>query len=154
MTRESITHEIHVDASPEIVFDVITSPEHILEWWNGAETGLSATPGQVTEIAWGRESPEPHVETLTVVDADPHRLFSFRWVADGGAPATAENSLLATFELVPTGSGTTIRFSETGYQGKDWSVEELEATYASHEEGWARFVPSVADYAGRLATAS
>ena len=35
MTMEygSIELEIHVEASPEVVFEVISSPEHLQEWW-------------------------------------------------------------------------------------------------------------------------
>src|SRR4051794_11258261 len=114
MAFESIEREIHVDASPEIVFEVISSPEHIREWWNGAETEVSPIPGTVAEIAWGRNTAEPHIERLTVVDAEAPRLFSFRWVSDGAALATAGNSLLVTFELVPSGAGTVVRLTETG----------------------------------------
>jgi uncharacterized protein YndB with AHSA1/START domain len=154
MSSQRITHEIHVDASPEIVFDVITSPEHIREWWNGAETDLSPTPGQVAEIAWGRTGPDPHVEALTVVEADPPRLFSFRWVPDGGGAATPANSLLVTFELVPAGAGTTIRFAETGYADRTWESADRDTTFRRHSQGWDRFVPGLGDYLGRFVSTS
>jgi uncharacterized protein YndB with AHSA1/START domain len=146
----SIEREIHVDASPEIVFEVISSPEHIREWWNGAETDLSPTPGAVAEIAWGRDTAEPHIEPLTVVDAEPPRLFSFRWVYEGAATATPTNSLLVTFELVPSGVGTLVRLTETGFREKGWEIAVLEAAYAEHVRGWDTFVPNLGDYVTRL----
>ena len=146
----SIEREIHVDASPEIVFEVISSPEHIREWWNGAETDLSPTPGAVAEIVWGMATAEPHIEPLTVVDAEPPRLFSFRWVYAPAAVADATNSLLVTFELVPSGAGTVIRLTESGFREKGWEVAVLEAAYADHVNGWDNFVPSLADYVTRL----
>lgn len=154
MPHTSIDREIHIDASPDVVFDVLTSPEHIREWWNGAETDLAPTAGSVAEIAWGRTSPEPHVERLTVVEADRPRRFAFRWVAEGASTADASNSLLATFELVPDGGGTTVRFSETGYDEKAWDTSDRGATFAAHTEGWDRFVPGLGDYVGRLVSAS
>jgi hypothetical protein len=42
---------------------------------NGAETDLLPTPGTVADIAWGRDTAEPHIQRLTVVDAEPPRLF-------------------------------------------------------------------------------
>ena len=143
----SIEREIHVGASPEIVFEVISSPEHIREWWGGAETDLSPTPGAVAEVAWNRDGPEAHVQTLTVVDADPPRLFSFRWVFDTG---TEGPSLLVTFELVPSGDGTLLRMTETGFREKGWEVAVLEEAYADHVRGWDRFVPAIAEYAAGL----
>jgi uncharacterized protein YndB with AHSA1/START domain len=146
----SIEREIHADASPEIVFEVISSPEHIREWWNGAETDLTPTAGAVAEIAWGRDTAEPHIEALTVVDAQPPHLFSFRWVYDGAAVATPTNSLLVTFELVPSGAGTLVRLTETGFREKGWEIAVLEAAYADHVNGWDVFVPSLGNYVTRL----
>ena len=153
MEFASIDREIHIDASPDIVFEVITSPEHIREWWNGAETDVSPTPGAVAEVAWGRGTTEPHIEQLTVVDAQPPRLFSFRWVYEGAAVATPTNSLLVTFELVPAGAGTTVRVTETGFRERGWEVAVLEAAYAEHSNGWDIFVPSLGAYVTRLVSA-
>jgi len=146
----SIEREIYVDAPPEIVFEVISSPEHIREWWNGAVTDVSATPGAVAEIAWGRDTAEPHIQPLTVVDAEPPRLFSFRWVYDDAAVATPTNSLLVTFELVPSGTGTVVQLKETGFREKGWEIAVLEAAYADHVRGWDIFVPSLGNYINRL----
>jgi uncharacterized protein YndB with AHSA1/START domain len=154
MSFTSIEREIHVDASPEIVFEVISSPEHIREWWNGADTDLSATPGAVAEIAWGRDTAEPHIERLTVVDAEPPRLFSFRWVAEGAPVATATNSLLVTFDLAPSGAGTVVRLTETGFEDKGWDAAVLESTYQDHVNGWNIFVPSLGEYVSRLVSTS
>ena len=150
MEHGSIEREIQVDASPEIVFEVVTSPEHIREWWNGAETDVAATPGSVAEIAWGRGTPDPHIERLTVVEADAPRLFSFRWVYGDAAEATPTNSLLVTFELTPSGTGTLVRMTETGFREKGWEAAVLEAAYADHVNGWDIFVPSLRDYTERL----
>lgn len=145
-----IEREIHVDASPEIAYEVISSPEHIREWWNGADTDLSPTPGAVAEIAWGRDTAEPHIEQLTVVEAQPPRVFSFRWVYEGAEVATPTNSLLVTFELVPSGAGTIIRLTETGFREKGWEAAVLEAAYADHANGWDIFIPSLGAYVTRL----
>jgi uncharacterized protein YndB with AHSA1/START domain len=149
LEQGTIEREIHIDATPEVVFDVITSPQHIREWWNGADTDVVPTPGAVARLAWGEGTDEPHVETMTVVAAEPPRLFSFRWVADG-AVAEAGNSLLVTFELVPSGAGTRLRMTETGFREKGWEAAVLEAAYADHVNGWDLFVPSIRDYVERI----
>jgi uncharacterized protein YndB with AHSA1/START domain len=146
----SIEREIHVDAAPEIVFEVISTPEHIREWWNGAETDLSATSGAVAELVWGRDTAQPYVEHLTVVDAQPPHLFSFRWVYDDGVPPAPTNSLLVTFELSPSGAGTMLRMTETGFREKGWDIAVLEAAYADHVNGWDAFLPALRDYVSRL----
>ena len=85
MEYGSIEREIHVDASPDVVFDVISSPEHIREWWGADEADVEPTPGATGELVWGdRATEQAHVVPITVVDAVPPRLFSFRWVHPGG----------------------------------------------------------------------
>ena len=49
MEYASIEREIHVDASPEVVFEVVSSPEHISEWWSDA-ADFETTPGAVGEL--------------------------------------------------------------------------------------------------------
>ena len=153
MENGTIEREIHIGATPEVVFDVITRPEHIREWWNGAETDVEPTPGAVAEIAWGRGTDDPHIEQLTVVEADPPRLFAFRWVAEGAVPDPT-NSLLVTFELVPSGTGTLLRMTESGFREKGWEAAVLEAAYADHVHGWDSFVPSIGGYVERLVATS
>jgi hypothetical protein len=77
-------------------------------------------------------------------------LFSFRWVYEGAAVATPTNSLLVTFELVPSGAGTVVRLTETGFREKGWEIAVLEAAYADHSNGWDMFVPSLGAYVTRL----
>lgn len=146
----SIEREFRIDATPEVVFDVISRPEHIRQWWD-AETELEPVAGATGELAWAdRTGPGTVVSPITVVDADPPRRFAFRWVHPGGAVATAANSLLVTFDLVPSGAGTVVRFKETGYRETGWEVAVLEETYREHCVGWDHFLPRLGEYVTRL----
>ena len=145
MEFASIERELHIDASPEIVYDVVSKPEHLREWWPD-EADLDPVPGGTGTISFG----DDHVESLTVVDADPPRRFSFRWVYDDGRPATLENSLLVRFELVPAGNGTLLRFTETGFREKGWEAAVLEEQYRDHVAGWDHFLPRLVTYAARV----
>ena len=44
MEHGTIEREVQVDASPATVFEVITSPEHLEEWWPD-EAVIEADPG-------------------------------------------------------------------------------------------------------------
>ncbi len=146
----SIEREIHVEASPEVVFEVVTSPEHLREWWPD-EAEIVPTPGAVGELVFGdRSSPDAHTPAVTVVDAVPPRLFSFRWIYPEDEAAGPGNSLLVTFELVPTGTGTLVRMTETGFREKGWEVAVLEQHYAEHVQGWDHFIPRLGTYVARL----
>lgn len=150
MEYGSIEREIRIEATPEVVYEVISKPEHLREWWPD-EAELEPVPGATGVISFGdRTTPEAQVAQITVVDADPPRRFSFRWVYDEGEVATPANSLLVTFELVPSGSGTLVRFTEEGFREKGWEAAVLEEAYREHVAGWDYFLPRLVTYVARL----
>ncbi|MFN2561749.1 MAG: SRPBCC domain-containing protein [Jatrophihabitans sp.] len=151
MEYASIDRELHIDASPDVVYDVVSSPEHIREWWD-AETEIGAVAGAEGELVWTEAATgRTQAMRMTVVEADRPRLFSFRWTHSDGDVAAAGNSLLVTFELIPSGSGTTLHFSETGFREMGWEIAVLEEQYRDHENGWNSFLPRLAARADELA---
>ena len=152
MESGTIEREIYVDAPPETVFDVVSSPAHIRDWWS-AETDLEPVPGGTGELTWRDEaSGRVDVVPITVVDAQPPRLFSFRWTHDAGEVATATNSMLVTFELSPSGGGTVLRLTETGFRERGWEIAVLEEAYQDHVNGWDFYLPRIAELATRQAS--
>jgi uncharacterized protein YndB with AHSA1/START domain len=150
MEYGTIEREIHVDAAPELVFEVVSRPEHIREWWD-AETDIEPAPGVTGELVWSDDTNDRgHVSPITVVDAQPPRLFSFRWVYPDDAAAASDNSLLVTFTLSPSERGTTVRMIEGGFREMGWEAAVLEAAYHEHVEGWDFFIPRLGAYADRL----
>ena len=145
LEQGSIQRELHIDAAPEVVWEVITSPEHLREWWPD-DAELDAVAGATGRVTFGRSGdPAAKVETLAVVEADPPRRFAFRWIEDGAG------SLLVTFDLVAVEGGTLLRFSETGFREKGWEAAVLEEAYADHVRGWEHFLPRLVAYAAEVA---
>ncbi|MEU1200295.1 SRPBCC family protein [Streptomyces sp. NPDC005813] len=154
MEYGSIEREIYVEATPEVVYEVVSRPEHLREWWPD-EAELEPVPGGTGVITFGdAATPEAKAVPLTVVEADPPRRFSFRWVYDEGVTASASNSLLVTFDLVPSGAGTLLRFTESGFREKGWEAAVLEEQYRDHVSGWDHFLPRLVSYVSRLVSAS
>ncbi|MEV6833917.1 SRPBCC family protein [Streptomyces sp. NPDC051133] len=150
MEYGSIEREIRIDATPEVVYEVVSRPEHLREWWPD-EAELEPVPGATGAISFGDgTTPETKVVPLTVVEADPPRRFSFRWVYDEAEAATSANSLLVTFDLVASGTGTLLRFTETGFREKGWEAAVLEEQYRQHVTGWDFFLPRLVGYVARL----
>jgi uncharacterized protein YndB with AHSA1/START domain len=150
----TIEREIHVAATPEVVYEVVSRPEHLREWWPDDAELAEPVPGAEGEIVFGRRGePGAVVERLTVVEADPPRTFSFRWTHGSGEAATAATSLLVTFALEATATGTRLTLTETGFRERGWEVAVLEQRYADHVQGWDHFVPRLEAYLDRLAVA-
>ena len=150
MELGTIEREIYVEASPEVVFDVVSRPEHLKEWWPD-DARYEPAPGSVGEIVFGDPDAGGGVATFTVVEVLPPRTFSFRWIHPAGEVAVEGNSLLVTFELTPSGGGTLLRMTETGFREMGWEAPVLEHEYQEHVTGWDFFLPRLAPYAEALA---
>lgn len=154
MEYGTLERDIRIDASPATVFEVITSPDHLAQWWPDEAT-LDPTPGGTGELVFGvRGAPDAHMPQVMVVDAVPNRHFSFRWTHAAGETADATNSLLVSFDLTPDGTGTLLHMTETGFRERGWEVAVLEETYRDHESGWDHFLPRLAGYAPTVEAAA
>ncbi|MFF3485654.1 SRPBCC domain-containing protein [Streptomyces sp. NPDC002701] len=149
MDYAGIEREIHIEATPEVVYKVISTPEHLREWWPD-EAELKPVPGATGVISFGdTATPDAKVVPLTVLEADPPRRFSFRWAYDEGEVATPDNSFLVAFDLFPSGAGTRLRFTETGFREK-CAPAVLEQQYGEHVTGWDHFLPRLVTHAARV----
>jgi uncharacterized protein YndB with AHSA1/START domain len=147
MELGSIEREIRIEASPEVVFDVVSSPEHLKEWWPD-EAELS--PDGNGRIGFGKSAEGITWEQFTVVDAMPPRHFSFRWTHPEGEKPVLGNSYLVVFELEPAGTGTLLKMTETGFRERGWAEAKVAAEHADHVNGWDFFIPRLAPYAEKV----
>ncbi|MEO7236570.1 MAG: SRPBCC family protein [Lapillicoccus sp.] len=148
----TIRREVYVEASPDIVFDVVSRPEHLRHWWP-QEAHLDPTPGSSGELVFrddGQPSESSKVVPVTVVEARPPHTFSFRWTHSAGERAADGNSLLVTFALSPSGPGTLLTMTETGFRELGWEVAQLEALYADHVVGWEFHLARLSPYAATV----
>jgi uncharacterized protein YndB with AHSA1/START domain len=153
MEYGTIEREIHIDARPEIVFDVVSNPAHVSHWWPD-EAEFSSVPGAPGRIGFSQGDEIVGWEQFTVVEAIPHRSFSFRWTHPKGSSAAPDNSYLVTFELEPAGNGTLLRLTESGFRQRGWNDAKVAAEHASHGTGWDYFLPRLPPYAVTIAASS
>ncbi len=149
----TITKQVHIDAAPQVVYEVITSPDHIVKWW-ADEAELEPMPEGHGVLVFRERASTPrendYVVHLTVVDAVPAERFVFRWVYPDGAEPTATNSMLVTFTLRPHGDATLLTVTEEGMREQGWEAATLEEYYASHENGWTRHLADLSTYVADL----
>ena len=146
----TIEREIYIEASPETVFAVVSDPKHVAAWWPETAS-YEVAAGSTGEITFGDPSAGGKAVTFTVMEADPPRTFSFRWTHDAGTTPAEGNSLFVTFDLLASGTGTLLRFRETGFREMGWDEATIEATYADHLSGWNFFLPRLAPYVDQVA---
>ena len=145
----TLEREIYVDASPETVFDVVSSPDHVKQWWPD-DAAYDVAPGANGHIRFGDPAAGGAVVGLTVLEVDRPRSFTFRWAQEPGETGIEGNSLMVTFALTPQGNGTLLRMTETGFREMGWEVATLEREYRDHETGWDHFLPRIAPHVASL----
>ena len=148
----TIEREIHIEATPEVVYQVVSTPEHIRSG-GPRRPSLDPVPGGTGRVTFVR--PEgTHVAGTHRRRGRPAAPVLVPLGLRRGGAATAGSSLLVTFDLVPSGTGTLLRFSEEGFREKGWEAAVLEEQYRDHVAGWDYFLPRLVAYADRLESAS
>ena len=127
MELSNIEREIFVEASPEVVFEVVSNPAHVRQWWPD-DARYDAVPGSVGDLVFGDCSADGKVVPFEVLEVTAPHTFSFRWTQPEGVKAAEGNSLLVTFELTPVDGGTNVKMIETGFREMGWGEIEMRAT--------------------------
>lgn len=150
MAADSVEREILIEASPEVVWGVITEPGQISRWFSDAADveGRAGADGTLTWKPGGRggDKDSDSVVPIRVVEAEPFRRFSFRWNHPQGSAPDESNSALVELTLLEEAGGTRLRVLESGIDavapdesGKARYVEE-------HERGWGKHFGELLDY--------
>jgi uncharacterized protein YndB with AHSA1/START domain len=151
MEQGTLEKQIHIAASPATVYEIVSSPAHIAQWWSD-EAEFTPEPGAPGRLTWAAKAhTSPTSVQIMVVEATPYERFAFRWEPmDSDSPATA-GSVLVTFTIKPDGEGTLLKVAEDGLREQGWEAAVLEEYYASHDDGWTRHLADLARYAAERA---
>lgn len=150
MAADSVEREILIEASPEIVWGVITEPEQISRWFSD-DAAFERRAGADGTLTWkpggrGGDKEVDLVVPIRVVDAEPFRRFSFRWNHPDGAGPDDGNSALVEFSLIEEADGTRLRVLESGIGAVTHGEGEQARYVEEHEQGWQRHFGEMRDY--------
>jgi uncharacterized protein YndB with AHSA1/START domain len=150
VAADSIEREILIEASPEVVWGVITEPGQISRWFSD-EAEVEARAGGAGTLTWrpGGRGGNQEVEMIApilVVDAEPYRRFSFRWGHPKDASPAEGNSALVEFSLTEEARGTRLRVVESGIDAVTHDDEGKARYLESHKQGWERHLGELLDY--------
>jgi len=129
-TETTVEREIAIAASPETIWEYLVDPDKATRWM-GQAASFDPRPGGLYRV----DVIPGHTASGEFVELDPpHRLvFTWGWEPGAeGANPVAPGSSTIEIELVPNGSGTTLRFSHRGLPNADASQ--------SHAHGWDHYL--------------
>ena len=128
----TVVGQIEIDAAPENVFDAMTDPAQLAEWWGSPDTyrthdwKVDLRPGG----AWSCQATSPggggtvHGVYIAV---DRPRVLAFTW--NPSWDQAAETRVEMRFDPIPT--GTRVSLVHSGFEDRAESQK-------GHAEGWQR----------------
>ena len=110
MVPDRIERETLIEAPVEVVWAVVTDPDHISGWFSDS-VELDLRPGGEMTLRWdGSHTVQGRVERV-----EPPHFFSFRWVVGHGQDLAEGNSTLVEFALAAEGDSTRLTVVERGF---------------------------------------
>jgi uncharacterized protein YndB with AHSA1/START domain len=144
MVPQRIEREIVIEAPVEVVWAVVTEPEHISQWFSDS-VDLDLKPGGGAVLRWR----EHGAVNGRVERVEPPHHFSFRWVVGPGPELAEDNSTLVEFSLSAEGESTRLRVVESGFRNLAGSEDENQQRFDSHRRGWELELGELDEYLGQ-----
>jgi len=146
MAQDRIEQEITIEASREQVWDVLTDPEHISNWF-GDSTQADLRPGGKMIFTWSE-----HGSHHAVVERiEPPEFFSYRWARPIGEDPGEGSSTLVEFTLIAAGDDTVLRVVESGFASLHASEQDKDSAVNENTQGWISELGELQAYAEQLA---
>lgn len=126
----AVVREIHIAASAETIFAFLVDPAKMMQWM-GQQVTLDPRPGGICRIDLNGHD----IARGEYVEVTPHSrvVFTWGWETAGSTPRPGGSTV--EIALLPAGAGTLLRLTHSGLSANE---------QASHDKGWAYFLPRLA----------
>jgi uncharacterized protein YndB with AHSA1/START domain len=144
MVPNQIEREIVIDAPVDVVWAVVTEPEHISGWFSDSAE-LELRPGGDGALHWdGHGTYRARVERV-----EPPLFFSLRWTVEPEVEIADGNSTLIEFSLSAEGDSTRLRVVESGFSDLAGPEDENQGHFDAHQRGWELELGDLEEYVGQ-----
>jgi uncharacterized protein YndB with AHSA1/START domain len=118
MSELLVTRTVHINAHRSAVWDAITVPELIAEWF-GNTADLELTVGASGKLGWD----DFGEFRIVIEEIDEPNVFAFRWAREPNTDPRPGNSTLVRFLLADKDGGTELTVRETGWEEFEGDIE-------------------------------
>ena len=152
MAGDRIERDVLIEAPIDVVWEVISRPEHIVHWFSD-EAQLDLRPGGEGILTFEMNAAnQPATYHLRFEAVEPPRRLAFRWVYPRGEEPRPGNSTLVEFTLAEEGGKTRLTVVESGLDLMPWPDDEKQGYADSHDNGWALHLERLSAYAPAAAS--
>jgi uncharacterized protein YndB with AHSA1/START domain len=125
-TTVSATSSITINAPASKVWDAITTPAMIKQWFFGVDTETDWKEGSPI-VHRGEWQGKPYEDKGTILTVEPHkRLVHSHWSPMSGLPDSPENYERITYTLTERDGKTELKLSETNLPSEDAKTLSLQ----------------------------
>ncbi len=133
-----------IQATPEEVWDALTSPDKIEQYMFGARCNSNWKPGSKSNFYVLQNGRESTIIKGEVIRSEPYRLLEYTLFPTGtGIEDILENYLVATFEIESDGDETYLTITQKGFA----YVENGQDRYIETMKGWKVALPMLKEIA-------
>jgi len=112
MTDIHTSHGIEIPAPRDRVWEALTTPDEISQWFFGVDTQSEWKVGS-SIVHRGEYQGRPYEDRGEILELDPPKRFVHtHWSPKSAVPDTPENYQRVTWSLQPTPNGTTLTVDE------------------------------------------
>jgi uncharacterized protein YndB with AHSA1/START domain len=141
VAHDRIQREVLIDAPIDVVWAVVTEPEHVGVWFSDL-AAIDLRPGGTMALRWsGHGTIQGRVERV-----EPPRFFSFRWVVRPGLEVADATATLVEFSLETQGDATRLTVVESGFSVLAGDDTERQEIFDDHTGGWQKELGHLEDY--------
>jgi uncharacterized protein YndB with AHSA1/START domain len=131
--QEAVLAEVKIEAPPERVFQAITDPRQMLQWWG--QKGIYRCTKFETDVRVGgkwlsagvSDAGQDFQVSGEYLEVDPPRTLVYTWMASWTGPLNTT----VRWELKPRDGGTLVKIHHSGFAGVPEAAK-------AHGEGWQR----------------
>lgn len=129
MESLAVERSVLIAASPQVVWDAITNPKHLEQWY------APGCPWEIPALQTGAtikfHNTDTDIQLATIEDLEPLKRFTLRWQLDPMHPGL---TLTNTFLLEPENDSTRVTVSQAGYESlpEDVRQEQLDQDAAAY----------------------
>src|SRR2546423_11902923 len=103
MAADRVEREVLIEAPIEVVWAVITEPEHVKQWF-ADEAEIELRPGGRGELTFaGKATKKPIAVPIRIEAVEPPRRLAYRWMLPAGAKTPPGNT--PPLEIIPAPAG-------------------------------------------------
>jgi uncharacterized protein YndB with AHSA1/START domain len=126
-TLNEITSSTHIDAPIRTVWEAITTPSMIKQWFFGVDTESEWKVGSQL-VHTGEWQGKPYIDKGEIIEIDPPRhLVHTHWSEVSGKPDAPEHHEVVTWDLVEKDGGTELTITERNLPSEDAAATSEQA---------------------------